>query len=77
MGEYFIALSVVVHVSLAVAVAVAVDFADSYIVGCERVEFGQEGHERVADALSICANGLCIIFLKASTYSVMITMCLL
>ena len=73
MGEYIIALSVVVHVSL----AVAVDFADSYIVGCERVEFGQEGHERVADALSICANGLCIIFLKASTYSVMITMCML
>ena len=63
--------------SLAVAVAVAVDFADSYIVGCQRVEFGQEGHERVADALSICANGLCIIFLKASTYSVMITMCML
>ena len=67
------------HVSLAVAVAVAVavDCADSYIVGCERVEFGQEGHEWVSGALSMCANGLCITFLKASTYSVMITMCLL
>ena len=66
--------SVVVHVSLAVVEPVAVD---SYIVGCERVDFGQEGHERVAGALSICANGLSITFLKAITYSVMITMCLL
>ena len=42
---------VVVHVSL--AVAVAVDFADFYIVGCKRVEFGQEGHERVAGAQAL------------------------
>ena len=30
-------LSVGVHVARAVAVVVAVDFADSYVVGCERV----------------------------------------
>ena len=35
-----IALSVGVHVARAVAVVVAVDFADSYVVGCERVVFG-------------------------------------
>ena len=40
LGEYLTALSVSLHVARAVAVVVAVDFADSYVVGCERVVFG-------------------------------------
>ena len=40
--------------SLAVAVAVAVDFADSYIVGCQRVEFGQDG--RYSSVRMDCAS---------------------
>ena len=55
MGEYLIALSVVVHVVRAVTVAVAVALADFYVFGCVGVYLVPEGKHTLCDDYDVSA----------------------